>query len=1579
MFHENDHVIEYVDTYLHGALDEGDTAYLERHAEACPICKVALDEARKRQTVFGSLPACEAPERLIRATLQRVEAQERRWHKLRRRVLPSVAIALAASVMLLIGVNIYYATLTPSPYEIRLLGQTSLLAGTHGSLRVQLVNHTTGAALANVPVAIELRGGDHAITLAEFQTDAQGTGQPRFELPDWADGEYELVVSAKPANEPEILRQKVRLQRSWKLMLSSDKPVYQPGQTIHVRSLALRRPDLKPVARQETVFTIVDPKGNLIFKQREPSSAFGIAAADCELADEIIEGPYALACKIGDTESKLTVDVKKYVLPKFKIDVELDQPFYEPGQKVKGTVQVDYFFGKPVADGVVEVEVSNGDVGVEKGGSERETKIRAHTDGLGKATFELKVPDKLIGKEQNSGDARLSFVVAVQDTAGQKQSKTVSRVVTNQPLRIEVIPEAGTIVHGVANTVYLYVSYADGRPARAEVVVSGRDETLKTSALGIASFEISPESAVVDYTIRATDAEGKTGRKTVRLEASNTSRDFIVRTDKAVYDGGDTMKLTALGSGVEPVFLDILKDGQTLLTYMVEMKDGRGEQTLDLPADLFGTVELCAYRFGRDGLPVRKTRVLVVRQADQLSIRAELDKKEYRPGRSAKVDLTLTDAHGKPTAGAISLAAVDEAVFAVLDQAPGMERTFYLLEQQLLKPVYAIYPWAPDLKNAPPAEIDRFEQALFSRTVQTKESPRYSTVHSLAADSFPIKERNLEATQTRAYEGVKIAWLAIGFVIAMFGYLCLWLFARSEIVLALHLAGIVSLIPLLLVLVLTALAPAFRTYKLARTRASLESAAPEDLGEVKQFSKKGDRVFYGSAGEAPNAEFGGDWRLDGKSFGSQPPRVREWFPETLLWKPEILTDDQGHASLDIDLADSITTWRLTGSAVSGDGRLGAMQAPLRVFQPFFVDLNLPVSMTRNDEVSVPVVVYNYLDRPQTVKLTLQRDDGDAWFSLQGDAEQSLELKPNEVRATHYRLKVTKVGDHKLEVHALGSNVGDAIRRVIEVVLDGRRVEQVVNGTLQQPAEQVLTVPGDAVEGSPKLYVKIYPSTFSQLLEGLDGIFKMPYGCFEQTSSTTYPNVLALDYLRRNKKSVPDVEAKARQFIHLGYQRLLGFEVKDGGFDWFGRPPANLTLTAYGLMEFQDMARVHDVDPNLIARTRKWIMDKRKSDGSWSVQKNPIMHEDPIAAREELAMLASTAYIAWAVYGGQEPSSDARVTLDFLLAHRPEKIDDPHVLALVCNALLAIDPKSKDVKPYLDQLESLKKTSDDHRRVWWEQPATGRTTFYGSGKSGSIESTALAALALIQEPEYAATTRGALTWLVEQKDSYGTWHSTQATVLSLKALLAATDKPLGGDKERRIELKLNDQLVKEIVILPDQAEVMQQVNLSSKLVAGANRLSLAETSGTGVGYQIAFRYHVPESEKLVVREPLAIAIDYDRTDLAVGDTVKATATVANQMDKVAPMVILDLPIPAGFSMETDELAKLVSEQKIEKFQVNARSAVVYLRGLEPGKPLQLRYSLKAKMPVQVAVPAARVYEYYDTEKQGRGRPARMSVK
>ena len=703
-----------------------------------------------------------------------------------------------------------------------------------------------------------------------------------------------------------------------------------------------------------------------------------------------------------------------------------------------------------------------------------------------------------------------------------------------------------------------------------------------------------------------------------------------------------------------------------------------------------------------------------------------------------------------------------------------------------------------------------------------------------------------------------------------------------------------------------------------------------------------------------------------------PPRIRQWFPETLLWRPELVTDEEGQATLDVDLADSITTWRLSASAVSAAGSLGATKVPLRVFQPFFVDLDLPVSLTRGDEVAVPVVVYNYLDKPQTVELQFHAAD---WFSRRGDNEETsdttkLNLGPGEVRSLSFPIRVEKVGRQQLQVTASGGGVADALKREIEVVPNGRRVEQVVSGMLSQPAEVVLNVPNEAIEGSMRAIVKLHPSSFSQLVEGLDAIFQMPHGCFEQTSSTTYPNVLALDYLRRTKKSVPAVEAKARQYINLGYQRLVSFEVSGGGFDWYGNPPANRTLTAYGLLEFEDMAEVHNVDPRLIDRTRAWLLSQRKPDGSWPAESH-MFHGLDRAAQTGTRDLAATAYIAWAVFSNGKGKGDAGPTLDYLLSYEPASIDDPYTLALVANAIAGIDEKHAELGGYLDRLEALKQTSDDGKRVWWKQGERGRTAFYGSGRSGEIETTAMCALGLLKTRRYPASTRGALNWLVEQKDAAGTWHSTQATVLSLKALLAGSGAALGEETTRKINIALDEKVIRALEIGADQADVMQQIELSDSLQPGDNHLSLRETTDTGTGYQVTFYYHVDDEAGQRTDEPLSIEIAYDRQRLNVDETVTAVATVTNNLTETAPMVILDLPIPGGFTIEPGELDELAGSGKIAKYQLTARQAIVYLRGLERGAQLELRYRLRATMPVKVTVPAAQAYEYYNPDHRGRG--------
>ena len=715
------HVADLADDFVHRLLDAGRAAEVERHCAACPACKAAVDDARRRLAALQAEPSVEAPEQLVQKTIGKVQAHQKSRKRRWRLFVGAAGGLLAASVAVLTWMHVYYWNLTATPYDMVVLGQRDLLAAANGSLRVVLRDHATLAPIAHVPGTVKLVGGGQSVDLASFTTDADGVGEPRFTLPDWPDEACELVVEAQTAGAPEELHvPNVTLKRSFKVMLTSDKPVYQPGQVIHVRALALRRPDLHPVADQSAVFSVVNPKGDIVFKQEDKTSKYGITAADCPLDSEIQEGAYTLLCKTGDVESRLSVDVRKYVLPKFKATATPDKPFYKPGDTIKVAVQADYFFGKPAADATVNMVVT------EDATDRLADMLSGRTDDKGAVSFDY-TPRVL--NRQPGETVHYRFRATAVDAAGQQQTASAEAPVSASPARIEVIPEAGELVQGLTNTIYVLVTRVDGTPAgKARVALTrlndnqnhdkaAPDQTTVADDNGAASFSLVPANPQTtpfgwqsSLEVAAFDDWGAELARRNVVVPCGPAGDFLVRTDKAVYHGGDTMTLTAAG-GSGAVYVDLLKDGQTLRTETLDMTGGWNQADVDLSPELSGTLQVVAYRLDRDGRPQRKSRLVYVRPADEVHIDATLDpgKKEYRPGDTPKLRLKLTDKDGKPCPGAVSLAGVDEAVFSVLAQRPGMEQAFYTLEEDLMAPVNKIHPWSPGDAGSP-----RFEEALFA-------------------------------------------------------------------------------------------------------------------------------------------------------------------------------------------------------------------------------------------------------------------------------------------------------------------------------------------------------------------------------------------------------------------------------------------------------------------------------------------------------------------------------------------------------------------------------------------------------------------------------------------------------------------------------------------------------------------------------------------------------------------------------------------------------------------------------------------------------------------------------------------------
>ena len=368
---------------------------------------------------------------------------------------------------------------------------------------------------------------------------------------------------------------------------------------------------------------------------------------------------------------------------------------------------------------------------------------------------------------------------------------------------------------------------------------------------------------------------------------------------------------------------------------------------------------------------------------------------------------------------------------------------------------------------------------------------------------------------------------------------------------------------------------------------------------------------------------------------------------------------------------------------------------------------------------------------------------------------------------------------------------------IEVVPNGREQNEVFNGRIESTARHEVNFPANAVPEASKLFVRLYPGPLSQVVEGMDAILRMPGGCFEQTSSSTYPNVLALDYMKRLKKLTPELRAKADSFITNGYQRLLTFEVPGGGFSWFGNPPANKILTSYGLMEFFDMAKVHDVDPKLIERTQAWLASQQQPDGSWAPDQSFI--NEGATNRYNSDKLRITAYIAWALGGTNYHGPAVEKAKQYVESRMNAKVDT-YTLAVLANFAVGYGKDREFTRRAVEMLVQARTEKGEH--AWW---TAEETSVYATGESASIETTGLAVQALLGSGQSSAVARKALAYVASKKDASGTWGTTQATIMALRALLLSMEKG-SADVRGTVEITLNGAPVERLTLTADNNDL-----------------------------------------------------------------------------------------------------------------------------------------------------------------------------
>jgi uncharacterized protein YfaS (alpha-2-macroglobulin family) len=288
-------------------------------------------------------------------------------------------------------------------------------------------------------------------------------------------------------------------------------------------------------------------------------------------------------------------------------------------------------------------------------------------------------------------------------------------------------------------------------------------------------------------------------------------------------------------------------------------------------------------------------------------------------------------------------------------------------------------------------------------------------------------------------------------------------------------------------------------------------------------------------------------------------------------------------------------------------------------------------------------------------------------------------------------------------------------------------------------------------------------------------------------------------------------------------------------------------------------------------------------------------------------------------------------------------------------------------------------ADKGDQTSWTAEETG---VYSTGGSAAIETTGLATQALLKWGQASETARKALNFISSQKRASGDWGTTQATIMALRALLLASERGT-ADVRGNLQVILNGKPVESLTLTPENNDLLHQFVFKGIDAQQSNSVQLKFEGTGGLGYQIVGRTFTPW-EAHPVSEPLSIDVTYDRTKLAQDDIATAKVTVRNHLSKTANMIMVDLGIPPGFDLLSEDLQSLQEKAahnqngSLEKFSLTATQAILYFNALSPRQTVTFTYRLRAKYPIHAHTFQSRVYEYYDPDVTATAAPVQLDV-
>ncbi|SEG15155.1 A-macroglobulin receptor [Bryocella elongata] len=717
------------------------------------------------------------------------------------------------------------------------------------------------------------------------------------------------------------------------------------------------------------------------------------------------------------------------------------------------------------------------------------------------------------------------------------------------------------------------------------------------------------------------------------------------------------------------------------------------------------------------------------------------------------------------------------------------------------------------------------------------------------------------------------------------------------------------------------------------------------------------------------------------------PRLREYFPETLLWRPEILTAADGTATVKFPVADNITSWQIAAAASALEGNTGSGTAEFTTFQPFFAAFDPPSVLTTGDRIALPVTLRNYLDHDVSVEGTIAPA---AWFHLDGAASSTVHVASRGSISPVFRFTaVAPVSNALQEFTATmigGADAGDRIARPVTVHPDGLdsavSTAAIVNGATTLN----VTLPPDTISGSTDAVLKVYPNLGAHLRDAMAAMVAYPDGCAEQIMSIAWPSLLLQKYSAKlphsdTRTSVDErLQRQTKTYLEQAYQNLLGNQLPSGGFAyWTKGSPTDIALTAYAVEFLQQASEFIAVDPKVIGNAVTWLASQQEKSGLW-LTLDAYRQKQPLDKRGNAMLTTSVAAMISGAPGGEPLIRKALTATQGFV----NEFDEPYTLANYALGSLALGDTARS-EPAIQRLREM--ALSENGGAYWSLETN--TPFYGWGRAGRVESSAQVLRALVASGATAnddLVARG-LLFLDHQQDRQSLWYSTQATARVLDVLaeiaLQAPVTPAAGATDGTLAVTVDDQPAKSIPFPASNSDSGPIfIPLGTQLGAGTHRIALAMPSGGGSATaQVVANFYRPWSaiagqSGIANHERLRLVVDYSSRHPQVGRAVVVKTHIERIGFRGYGMLLAEIGLPPGADVDRASLesAMTASGAQLNHYEVLPDRVMLYVSPRAGG--VNLKFAFRLRFGIDALTGPSSVYDYYNPDARADVAPTRM---